>query len=110
MQDSQDLSQDENTLTRLNLDLRGNRFVIERDTLMNLPESILLCLFPNGLVLSRNQNTGGGGGLSGDEDDEEDEEEVYVVDVSTTESVDPINRGDESGWSGKDIGRIGDST
>lgn len=79
MQDSQDLSQDDNSLTRLNLDLRGNRFVIERDTLMNLPESILLCLFPNGLVLSRNQN---GGGLSGDEDEDDDEEEVYVVDVS----------------------------
>ena len=37
---------------KLNLDLRGSKFVVERDQLMNLPESILLCLFPNGLVLS----------------------------------------------------------
>ncbi|WFD47860.1 hypothetical protein GLX27_002523 [Malassezia furfur] len=36
---------------RLILDLRGVYFVIERETLMSLPESILLCLFPNGLVL-----------------------------------------------------------
>ena len=34
---------------------------------MNLPESVLLCLFPNGLVLSRQEG--------------EDEEEVYGVDV-----------------------------
>ena len=26
--------------------------MIERETLMSLPESILLCLFPNGLVLA----------------------------------------------------------
>lgn len=38
--------------TRLILDLRGVCFVIERETLMSLPESILLCLFPNGLVLA----------------------------------------------------------
>lgn len=35
---------------------------------MNLPESVLLCLFPNGLVLSRQEG--------------DDEEEVYGVDVS----------------------------
>lgn len=42
---------------------------------MNLPESVLLCLFPNGLVLSRQSValTDGGG-------DDEDEE-VYGVDV-----------------------------
>lgn len=38
---------------------------------MNLPESVLLCLFPNGLVLSRQM----------DGPDGEDEEEVYAVDV-----------------------------
>src|SRR5260221_6392828 len=54
-------------LTRLLLDLRGRRFEVDRDTLMNLPESVLLCLFPNGLVLSR---------MEGDE-----EEYQYVVDV-----------------------------
>jgi hypothetical protein len=59
-------------LTRLHLDLRGTRFNVDRDTIMNLPESVLLCLFPNGLVLSRQ---GGGDGA-----DSEDEEEVYIVD------------------------------
>lgn len=93
MQDSQDISTDDNTLSRLNLDLRGNRFVIERETLMNLPESILLCLFPNGLVLSRNQN-GGQNGLNDDEEDE-DEEEVYVVDVSS-----PLRQWDGMGSNG----------
>ncbi|KAF8167591.1 phosphatase activator [Crassisporium funariophilum] len=61
-------------LTRLFLDLRGRRFEVDRETIMNLPESVLLCLFPNGLVLSRQSaalSDGGG-------DDEE--EEVYGVD------------------------------
>lgn len=40
---------------------------------MNLPESVLLCLFPNGLVLSRQSAALDGG-------DEEDED-VYAVDV-----------------------------
>lgn len=37
--------------SRIILDLRGLCFVIDRETLMSLPESILLCLFPNGLML-----------------------------------------------------------
>ncbi len=44
---------------------------------MNLPESVLLCLFPNGLVLSRQ------GGYGGDGEDD-DEEEVYGVDVGVS--------------------------
>jgi len=40
---------------------------------MNLPESVLLCLFPNGLVLSR-QST------MGDNGDSDEEEDVYAVD------------------------------
>jgi hypothetical protein len=66
-------------LTRLFLDLRGKRFEVDRETIMNLPESVLLCLFPNGLVLSRQSvalSDGGGGGGG-----EEDDEEVYGVDV-----------------------------
>ncbi|KAE8214167.1 hypothetical protein CF327_g2415 [Tilletia walkeri] len=66
---------------RLHLDLRGTRFTIERDDLMNLPESVLLCLFPNGLAL--NNNAGHGrhlGYSSADEDEEEEEEDVYIVD------------------------------
>ena len=56
--------------SRLLLDLRGVRFMIERETLMNLPESILLCLFPNGLLLSDPEG-----------DESGDEEQVYFVDV-----------------------------
>ena len=63
-------------LTRLHLDLRGERFNVDRETIMNLPESVLLCLFPNGLVLSR-QSVALSEGGEGDED-----EEVYGVDVS----------------------------
>ena len=68
-------------LTRLFLDLRGRRFEVDRETIMNLPESVLLCLFPNGLVLSRQSvalSDSGGGGAGSPEDEEE---EVYGVDV-----------------------------
>ncbi|OCF56247.1 phosphatase activator [Kwoniella mangroviensis CBS 10435] len=40
-------------LTRLNLDLRDQMFPVERETLMLLPESVLLGLFPQGLILSK---------------------------------------------------------
>ena len=67
-------------LTTVHLDLRGRRFHVDRDTLMNLPESVLLCLFPNGLVLSR---VGGAGGSQWSEGAENEEDEyLYVVDVS----------------------------
>lgn len=61
-------------LTKLALDLRGRRFSVDRDTVMNLPESILLCLFPNGLVLSRQSVA------FSDNGEMDDEEEVYHVD------------------------------
>ena len=64
-------------LTRLSLDLRGRRFSVDRETIMNLPESVLLCLFPNGLVLSRQSVA-----LTGtDTGDNSEEEELYGVDV-----------------------------
>ena len=63
-------------LTRLSLDLRGKRFSVDRETIMNLPESVLLCLFPNGLVLSRQATSPGDQGGENAE-----EEEVYGVDV-----------------------------
>lgn len=66
-------------LTRLHLDLRGARFTVDRETIMNLPESVLLCLFPNGLVLSRQSAA-----LSDTSDNEDDE--VYGVDVRNTSS------------------------
>lgn len=54
---------------------------------MTLPESVLLCLFPNGLVLSPlggqqqgNYNGGGSAGSDGEESNEDNE--VYIVDVS----------------------------
>ncbi|KAG6901542.1 hypothetical protein C0995_010692 [Termitomyces sp. Mi166 len=61
-------------LTRLFLDLRGRRFEVDRETIMNLPESVLLCLFPNGLVLSRQSVALSDGG------ENEEDEEVYGVD------------------------------
>lgn len=67
-------------LTTVHLDLRGRRFHVDRDTLMNLPESVLLCLFPNGLVLSR--VAGAGGSQWGDGTENEEDEYLYVVDVS----------------------------
>jgi len=62
-------------LARLSLELRGKRFSVDRETIMNLPESVLLCLFPNGLVLSRQATALGDGG------ENSEEEEVYGVDV-----------------------------
>lgn len=37
----------------LKLDLRGVRFELDRLTLINLPESLLIAMFPNGLILGR---------------------------------------------------------
>ncbi|WWC72740.1 uncharacterized protein I206_106704 [Kwoniella pini CBS 10737] len=47
-------------LSRLNLDLRGKLFPVERETLMLLPESVLLGLFPQGLILSKPASWEGG--------------------------------------------------
>ncbi|KAJ3524850.1 hypothetical protein NM688_g8491 [Phlebia brevispora] len=55
-------------------DLRGRRFSVDRETIMNLPESVLLCLFPNGLVLSRQSAALSDGG------DNDEYEELYGVD------------------------------
>ena len=38
----------------LTLDLRGHRLHVPRDTLTNLPESLLVVMFPNGLVFGPN--------------------------------------------------------
>lgn len=37
--------------SKIHLNIRGSEFTITRDELMSLPESILLCLFPNGVFL-----------------------------------------------------------
>ncbi|CDS01116.1 related to WHI2-growth regulation protein [Sporisorium scitamineum] len=62
--------------THLTLELRGTRFTIERETMMNLPESVLLCLFPNGLILTRQPRVPS----LLDQEGEDDEEEIYLVD------------------------------
>ncbi|ORY28057.1 hypothetical protein BCR39DRAFT_536453 [Naematelia encephala] len=46
-------SSNQQLLSRLNLDLRGTMFPVDRETLMLLPESVLLGLFPQGLILSK---------------------------------------------------------
>ncbi|KAF9562714.1 hypothetical protein EC968_005164 [Mortierella alpina] len=50
--------------SKLILDLRGTRFEIDRDTLVSLPESILIVMFPNGLIL-RPQASAGAKGRTG---------------------------------------------
>ncbi|CAK7897494.1 growth regulation protein [[Candida] anglica] len=42
--------------SKIHLNVRGSKFTITRDELMSLPESILLCLFPNGAFLDINGN------------------------------------------------------
>lgn len=62
------------------LNLRGSPFSILKSDLMELPESILLCLFPNGLVLNQppmGQQQGG----DGTDQELQQEENVYYVDV-----------------------------
>jgi hypothetical protein len=62
-------------LARLTLEMRGERFVVERETLLNLPESVLLGMFPNGLILSRQQ-------LGWPDEEDDGENQVYPIDVS----------------------------
>ena len=57
-------------LARLNLDLRGRVFPVDRETLMLLPESVLLGLFPQGLILSKPASWDGA------------DDGVFTVDVS----------------------------
>lgn len=57
-------------LSRLNLDLRGTIFPVEREMLMLLPESVLLGLFPQGLILSKPASWEGG------------DDGIFTVDVS----------------------------
>ncbi|RIA98687.1 hypothetical protein C1645_795696 [Glomus cerebriforme] len=57
----------EPTFTKLILELRGIRFEIDREMLMSLPESILIVMFPNGLILGRS------GALDYEEEEEQDD-------------------------------------
>ena len=51
---TQDDIDDYNTVIQMNL--RGEMFTITRDDLMALPESVLLCLFPNGVFVDKHGN------------------------------------------------------
>lgn len=42
--------------TEIKMNMRGHMFTITRDDLMALPESILLCLFPNGIFVGMDGN------------------------------------------------------
>lgn len=66
--------------TKVSLDLRGHRLSLEREALMELPESVLLCLFPNGVVLSP-QRPPKTSYQATDDDEEDEQEDVYFVDV-----------------------------
>lgn len=48
---TQDEMMDEDYNTEIKMNMRGHMFTITRDDLMALPESILLCLFPNGIFV-----------------------------------------------------------
>ncbi|BGP36603.1 hypothetical protein JCM10449v2_000504 [Rhodotorula kratochvilovae] len=62
--------------TKVSLDLRGHRLSLEREALMELPESVLLCLFPNGVVLSPQRPPR----TDHQDEEDDDEEDVYFVD------------------------------
>ncbi|RKP07968.1 hypothetical protein THASP1DRAFT_16298 [Thamnocephalis sphaerospora] len=74
---------------RLTLELRGERVQIARDTLVNLPESVLVVMFPNGLILGPrgslyvaddgNPSLGGSSDIGGISEDE-DEDGIVQVD------------------------------
>lgn len=74
----------------VHLSLRGERLTLTREGLMNLPESILLCLFPNGIVLNNPPPLRPSS--SSQESLEEEEEEVYFVDVCSSRDKLPADR------------------
>ncbi|KAI9599503.1 hypothetical protein BDF19DRAFT_419061 [Syncephalis fuscata] len=74
---------------RLTLELRNERVQIARDTLVNLPESVLVVMFPNGLILGPRGSLyvadDGNPSISGSMDgnglsDEDDEDGIVQVD------------------------------
>ncbi|KAG0196058.1 hypothetical protein BGX28_000179 [Mortierella sp. GBA30] len=71
--------------SKLLLDLRGTRFEIDREVLVSLPESILIVMFPNGLILGR----GGHSSDSYDDDDNNSEESLSLEDQIIFVDFDP---------------------
>jgi hypothetical protein len=80
----------------LNLDLRGTRVKLDRETLVSLPESLLIAMFPNGLVLGRRDPA------TYDSDEEvEDSDDVHDDDEDEDQDYDQekqisINNDDDS--------------
>ena len=75
---------------RLKLDLRGSRVDLDRDTLVNLPESLLIAMFPNGLVLGGNseeEESGGHRQRRHDDDDDLDDDEDDEYENHSRDSV-----------------------
>ncbi|KAF8951706.1 hypothetical protein BGZ46_003849 [Entomortierella lignicola] len=70
--------------SKLLLELRGTRFEIDREVLISLPESILIVMFPNGLILGRGQSD------SYDDDDNNSEESISLDDQIIYVDFDPI--------------------
>ncbi|CAO3600534.1 unnamed protein product [Absidia cylindrospora] len=75
----------------LKLDLRGVRVELDRDTLVSLPESLLIAMFPNGLI------------LGGRQDDYEDED-------YDRHSRDSVGGGGDKSSSGTSSGHGGNGT
>lgn len=71
---------------KLKLDLRGTRMELHRDTLVNLPESLLIAMFPNGLVLARPPDE-----YEDDDDDEEDYDGLSRHSVGVDEQVNLVD-------------------
>ncbi|KAF9175724.1 hypothetical protein BGX20_001031, partial [Mortierella sp. AD010] len=70
--------------SKLLLDLRGTRFEIDREVLVSLPESILIVMFPNGLILGRGHSD------SYDDDDNNSEESISLEDQIIYVDFDPV--------------------
>lgn len=73
---------------RLKLDLRGTRIDLDRDTLVNLPESLLIAMFPNGLVLGR-QDDGFGDEVEEDDYENHSRDSVAIEDQVNYVDFDP---------------------
>ncbi|KAF9188706.1 hypothetical protein BGZ51_000380 [Haplosporangium sp. Z 767] len=69
--------------SKLLLDLRGTRFEIDRDVLVSLPESILIVMFPNGLILGRGHSD------NYDDDDNNSDESLSLDDQIIYVDFDP---------------------
>ncbi|KAF9431390.1 hypothetical protein BGZ76_000367 [Entomortierella beljakovae] len=70
--------------SKLLLDLRGTRFEIDREVLVSLPESILIVMFPNGLILGRGHSDGY------DDEDNNSEESIALEDQIIYVDFDPV--------------------